>query len=621
MADSTFVAELVDDISGPAKRAAGGVSRITDAFGKVQDVAVDAEGKIRNLKGQFVKLAPAGKKVSNIFTELAGKFKAFVAGQVAADLISSGIKRIGQAALDAARAVLTLALEFGKAVAQGAAFAEGLQFGLSKFLGSSAKAKGAIKEVMAISNALGLNFQEAGSQFQAFISAGFNQLQALNLLKFKADIIAVGDGGEASAEKIKEAFVQIEKAMAKGKIEADGFDSILSSLPVTKVQVLTILAKKMGKTFAEVAALDITQLPVDKLIESFQEAALKATGMAKTGELAAQKISTTFSGAAAALKNNLINQLTILGAKIGPQIKSTLLPILQRMLTFVGSPAFAKFGDLMAKGLASGAKLAAKAIDSLITGIESGIESVTKFTEGFTQGFEAAQQVMGPLQEAQDALFGGMGENVSVAAQLGRALGVIASVLMVLIGTFKLIVRTIPGLDLLLRTLDAIGQVRIGLGPMFSAAFGAITAFVTKAAGMAGAIISGWVATIRSGASRIVSAITETAKAAISAAEKVLKIGSPSKVFEQIGTFTAQGMAGGIEGGAPKVSAAAAGLIKPSLPSGQGGSTSNTKVSAPVSISVNAADDPEATAAAIKRMMVGELADLFEQINISVSAA
>ncbi len=619
MSDSTFVAKLVDDISGPAARAAGGVRRITDAFGKVQDVAVSADGKVRNLRGQFVKLAPAGKKVSNIFTKIGDAMKSMGGQFAVGQLVASGIQAIASAALEAVRAVGRLALEFGKAVAQGAAFAEGLQFGLSKFLGSASKARGAIKQIMAISNALGLNFQEAGSQFQAFISAGFNELQALNLLRFKADIIAVGDGGEASAEKIKEAFVQIEKAMAKGKIEADGFDSILGSLPVTKVQVLTILAKKMGKTFKEVSELDITQLPVEKLIEAFQEAALQATKFEKTGALAAEKIKTTFSGAAAALKNRLINQLTILGSKIGPQISSTLLPVLQRMLAFLDSAAFEKFTSAFGKSLATGATAAAKAIDDMMTSLESGTETATGFLEGLNEGFEGVNDIVGPVNEVLEAFGAESGGGASAAKLFGMALGALVAVIMIL-GKIVETVFLAPFREFLkvwdqLAALDA-----PDFGAIFSAAGAAITAFVSSAGSLAGRIITGWVASIKAGASKVVSAITGVAKRAIAAAKSALGVASDSKVFTQIGGFTASGMQHGIEAGAPKVSAAAAGLIRPTAPSASAASNT-TSVSAPVSISVNAADDPEATAAAIKRMMVGELADMFEQINISVSAA
>ena len=42
---------------------------------------------------------------------------------------------------------------------------------------------------------------------------------ATNLIKLKADVIAMGDGSAQSLGRIDEAFVQIEKAMATGKID------------------------------------------------------------------------------------------------------------------------------------------------------------------------------------------------------------------------------------------------------------------------------------------------------------------------------------------------------------------------------------------------------------------
>jgi type II secretory pathway component PulF len=54
--------------------------------------------------------------------------------------------------------------------------------------------------------------------------------------------------------------------------------------------------------------------------------------------------------------------------------------------------------------------------------------------------------------------------------------------------------------------------------------------------------------------------MTNTVLAAVQAAQATLGIASPSKVFEQLGQYTGQGMAGGMNAMQPAVASAGAGL-------------------------------------------------------------
>lgn len=80
-------------------------------------------------------------------------------------------------------------------------------------------------------------------------------------------------------------------------------------------------------------------------------------------------------------------------------------------------------------------------------------------------------------------------------------------------------------------------------------------------------IIAGLVAGITGGATAAVDAVSNVATSVIGAAKTALGIASPSKVFAEIGAYTAQGMEQGIEGSSGSVESAMSDLATPTTPS------------------------------------------------------
>ena len=90
-------------------------------------------------------------------------------------------------------------------------------------------------------------------------------------------------------------------------------------------------------------------------------------------------------------------------------------------------------------------------------------------------------------------------------------------------------------------------------------------------------LISGLVNGILGSAGAIIDAITGAVGGAIDAATSLLKINSPSKVFEAIGASTGEGFVGGVDDGAPDAAAAMEDMVTPptvtaSAPASGGGS-------------------------------------------------
>ena len=87
------------------------------------------------------------------------------------------------------------------------------------------------------------------------------------------------------------------------------------------------------------------------------------------------------------------------------------------------------------------------------------------------------------------------------------------------------------------------------------------------------ALMRGLADGITAGGAAVVSAMTGQVKGAIDSAKNLLQIKSPSKVFEEIGRFTGEGMASGIEGSAGGVQSSLEGMVAPpalSAPAGKG---------------------------------------------------
>jgi hypothetical protein len=76
-------------------------------------------------------------------------------------------------------------------------------------------------------------------------------------------------------------------------------------------------------------------------------------------------------------------------------------------------------------------------------------------------------------------------------------------------------------------------------------------------------LIDGLVGGITGGIGKVIEAVTGVASSAIGAAKSALGIASPSKVFAQIGGFTAEGMAAGVDDGVPEVKSSLETMVAP----------------------------------------------------------
>lgn len=81
-------------------------------------------------------------------------------------------------------------------------------------------------------------------------------------------------------------------------------------------------------------------------------------------------------------------------------------------------------------------------------------------------------------------------------------------------------------------------------------------------------LVQGLANGIMNGGAAVLSAITGVVDGAIGAAKSLLGIASPSKVFAEIGGYTAEGMAGGVEGGTARVQGSLEAMVAPPTDAG-----------------------------------------------------
>lgn len=574
MADSVkLTVQLVDRVSGPSRKAAAGLDNINGGLKKV-----DRTG------------AAVAAKVGAAFAKMAAVIGTVVVAAVAAA---------------------------GRAMVKAAAEAEQFRFGLKAFLGSGKKADAEMQALLRISDKLGISFKDTVSTFQSFVSAGLSPKGAKDMIKWRADLEALAGGVPSKMANVASAFEQLESAIVSGKIEADAFKTVLKGIPgADKLKVLTRVAKLLGKSgkdaakFIKEAGKNMSKLPVPETIKAFKQLFLEGANAQKLGALATAKQLSTFSGAFAAFKNRANNTLTRIGIGIGPSLKSAFLPALKAM------------------GAALGKVDIAKVIGRIKTGIEAAAPAIKAFASGLGKGLAKSIVIASKLAKAFGKMFGAFdAKSISMVGQMIgatlAAVGVMATAvavpIMAIVKVFGSTVAAIKSVVQWFKTLftapaqaiGAIGSFFANLGASIAAAGASLGA---AAVGLGKRIIAGIPAGIKAGASAVVSSIVSVAKSAIGAAEKVLGIGSPSKVFGYFGEMSALGFAKGMESVDAVPSLQGSAQLAPGL--GGGGATVNqTNV---FETSVNEAASAAATASEIKKQQLLQMAAAFERAALEL---
>jgi tape measure domain-containing protein len=542
-----FKVKLDDEVSKPARRGAAAVEDFADSVDHLRKGFMGADGRMRDAKGRFVAMRRAMGDTSTTAQGLTSRF-----GSMIGNVVSVGA--VVMVATQALRALGRAALVAGAAIAEAAMFAEDMEFGLSKFLGSAKEGKREMAKLLDVSDQLGISFRDAAGTFKMMISAGMVADAAHEMVKFRADMEALAQTDQ-DIEKLNNAFLQIEKAIATGRLEMDGFTSILAGIPrATEETILAKLAPMLGKTVEELKKMDKTKLPVDKLMEAIKLAFLEGVGEVELGKVAIKKALETVSGAFTALKKIAGNALIRLGAIVMAELKDTLLPVFVELRDALTSKdgvaalkalakalaAMVKIGVAFGKGLMKGFKVALPGIKALASAIGK-LLGTSEGLSAMEMVFEAIGWTIGVVA---GALTGFVATLVLVAAGFAAVAGAVTSV----VGWFQALPSTIANMK---------------------------AEFLAGGGSLGSAIITGIISGLTGGVGGVIIAIGSLVAKMVAAGHGALGASASSKVFETLFGSVPEGAERGIERGAPAVSSAAAGTIDPAKMAGVGGTTNN----------------------------------------------
>lgn len=466
-----------------------------------------------------------------------------VAGSVLATLgaMGAGVMAAG-AAIGAQVAIHVRGLQ---------AFRESTLFAFTKILGTANEAKRVFDIASKTSFDIGADLQGSVGAMNTLLAKGFKADFADQLIRRMADLSTLNP--KANVEAL---IYNIGKIRAQGRLQGD------------ELQALSEAGLNVADVYAEIAkAMKLTQKPGQSLeeqilalqsagkiksavaIPAIMEAIKKASGGGAAGSVASEKASKSPEG--------MLMRLLNLKDQLLSSVKIDWSPItrgVERLMAAMQSPAGTRFIESIGNGI------------GLVLGKLNKI-SQADFEAMFDKGAEAVEMFSGA-----------MGSLLNLIIEMGPAWSVMADSGILVLEGLWIVIENIRGAVAFLQATAML------VGAAWDAISGA-------ASSLGGDIVAGIVAGIEGGASSVVDAIVGVATGAIAAAEEVLGIASPSKVFERIYKQTGAGAVRGAEKSAPQVAAATSDMGVQAAQSGRQAATnirSSTSNNNSRSISVGA---------------------------------
>lgn len=528
-----FAFEILDRVSGPARK----MSKSVEMFDKSLGGSVKSVGLFERMtKGAMSGLSKAAGMASDgarrSFGEMRSGLSWLAGGTV--DLAATMTKALAAAAITAAAFV-------GKSAVDALRFKQDTGFALRFTLGSAKAAEQTMGDIVRIANILGTSSQEATGAFRALNKAGFDTRESEILLQLAADLKVLNNGREVAMNAITEPLQAIKSG---GSLNIDSF-KFLEEAGVSRKQLYEKLAASLGVVADKNAS--VTKARVDKALaaiprgqkamEELTRLSLGALGEKELGQIAQEFQDTTVTGAIDKIKSRWENlMMSVEGGEVGKSLVRILESIstaidpgtesgkkLLATLNSVASAAADAFGKFDVNATVA-------AVTAMTAAVQGAIEPIRNLGRGFMSGFGEAKTTVTELVGA----FGGLGGSIMPSADAIKTIG------------------------------KALGYFVVGVG----AALGAIVFLEVKLAQLAvalfkpavrigAAIIEGIASGLASAKEKLTSILESITDAIPESVRKILKIESPSKVMRQLGAYTVEGFAQGVDGGAPDVASAA----------------------------------------------------------------
>lgn len=562
----------------------------TKRLGKAAAQAAKDQDEIN---AAIVRLATGANRSSKSARGLGTSLKSIIAGNVIATGITtilSAVARLGAGLATAGRD----AIDFRQTTT-----------GALKALagGDAAVAARDFDALLGIAEKTAAPLEEVREQFIRLRRAGIGLSEATDITLLSRDVEALGKEGDLLVDKFRD--------LAKeGLVSESIFEDIAEQLGGGGVQGRDLLGKALGFDAATLAETEKGTAKLGKALKkldpkSFQRIALDVAKL--NGELGdASKSSKTMGQVLRSLVE--VKSLEVFKDFNPQEILAALIPTEEQI-----------------KKTTASAKLL---VDAFGTELKKGVEETGPALKAFNEALGLTDEQTKLSDSSLRTLGGTAG---FVTAGLGKLVGAIGNLLTAGLNEF-VDFGTLVGQELakgidtdeLFRFIDAdirrVGQFMID----------GIVAGFSGIGDIGVSMIDGLIAGVRSAGPRLASALLGIGQNAVKATKGFFGIRSPSKLFKELGAFTGEGFALGIEGEAGNIEGATVGAVEPgpvvqaaaasaSQAAAGGSRTTTNNISSAPSISVQGAVDPEETARMVSQIVMTDVVDAISQAAAEVS--
>lgn len=607
----SYIIELVDRISGPAKNIRQQAAELSSTF-------VDQAATLKKLEEEFAALPKVmDPKIVEDYRKAIDKQRAAVDGSAsklralaeqqrkteadtakatkklldqskAADADSNSLANVAEVAAGVGKAMAILAgiVAGGAALAiKASEYKKQTIAALSTVQGVGDEARATFMQIRAISDEIGLSEEKAQKLGLSLLDAGVARSDLGDTIKSIALLEKVR--GEQAAGKLEEV---IKKSAAAGKFKLEGEGLVGTGL--NQADVLAELAKATGKGVAQV------------------EAELKAGQISAKDGIAAinAALSTKLKGQSLLTVEGAAHKAWEMFTRLFEDVDTApLLDVIKEVASWLDTSTTAGgalrwlvttiFTDLFAAAKAALPYVKVAFLELVIVALRLYI---------------AAK----PIAKAFDELR----EKLGAAGVGGEALSTIISVLVgsLQFGTEVLFFLITLFLNLWIAGVDAfngltatISSTWEGIKSAAQSAYNFLAGLFSGEGGqsISGALIAGLIGGITGGGQGVIDSLIGVGRAAIDGVKGILGIASPSKVMAELGGYTAEGFAQGVDDGTAQTQGSLESAVAP--PSGAGGGSG--AVFAPV-IQVSVGAGAPGNGQEIGDLVAAKVADALEEL-------
>lgn len=593
----------VDKLFGP--KAAGGVLRVAGAVASAHD-------SYQKLSGAMSKTGGAGESikvgVDNAKSAVEGLTSALMAaGQAGGALVASGVRY----------------------AAEMAQFKENTLFSLRFVTGSKDKADEIFRVADELARATGQKTTMVAESMRDLMASGFSQKESKAITAAVADIKAMNpsadvsglNGALAKMQGSQKFSLEVAESILRAGIDDSKFYEVLQQLTGSKDRKGLMQKISAGQVDDKVG------------LAAVLKAVQAQGGGGALGSVAATRATETVGGAIEVAQAQFERLFLAINsspvgtalARIATQVGNLFDPAQKSGERMVGLfDRLATLGGGLLERLLSGGNIEG-AFDAVVSALEVMVPLFESLGGGLMQGLGESFEVVGLAVEKAF----GKADKAATAKALGEAIRNVGMALGYFVGGVTIALGLAASLEAAWLTLvyslgagvvGLVGSIGSGIGALEGWIKGTIMSVRASAASIGTAITDGISSGLTSTWQGLVAKLEALADMLPKAVKDILGIHSPSRVFAELGTFTAEGFVVGLD--QVNVNDALAEMMAPpkppAVPSGAAAGVRPSAGPVNVTINVDARGASPDDATQWRAMLRRELAQVFQELGLEL---